>query len=593
MKPFKLLLLAVLSLALSAQAQNLSLKVNKKGKVGFVDQNGKEVIKCQYDHAYPFQDGIAIVNKSGKSGIIDTKGKVRLPLKYTLIQSWGNDLFLVSDGKKFGIVNYRGEFLAKPKYTYISKANRYGKALIVEGGKVKKGSVTIQKAKYGIINSNGDIVIEPKFKGLYEFDVIEETPTEGVEMINNQTIKKVADTYLHLSLGLNKKSYSTLDTLTTDCSHLGFGKKEFPVKPGLLDGNGKVLIKEGTYQRLFMPRNGIVRYVKTKKKKNIWGYHNLRSGTDVDLSNFANSSGEDFSCGDFIGDISPIYDGESWSFINRNGQTLRSGYMSVKYSPATALWAAENATGGWDVFDNSSKEIASLSGYQEILFPDNANGKETYSVKKDNLYGCINREGNIVAPFEYEYASGSKYGIIAVRKNGKWGLISASGGDLISLQYEGVSLPSKLGARQFWVTKSDSLFYHYNLDNERLSSVGYSKVSDFINGLAFVVPIDLKVEETQVNRAQLLPPNSPKSKLNSFNFSKRDVDFGYLIDTNDVQVFDLPFSTFYMDAVREAVGERSSRVFNEKEKKNILLKVTQSNRSYDLKSTIGEEEWSY
>ena len=66
-----------------------------------------------------------------------------------------------------------------------------------------------------------------------------------------------------------------------------------------------------------------------------------------------------------------------------------------------------------------------------------------------------------------------------------------------------------------------------------------------------------------------------------------------LIDTNDVQVFDLPFSTFYMDAVREAVGERSSRVFNEKEKKNILLKVTQSNRSYDLKSTIGEEEWSY
>lgn len=79
----KILMVASVTFACVAQAQDLTIHVNKKGKVGFVDKNGAEVIKCAYESAYPFSGGYAIVTKSGKSGIIDERGKVVLPLKYT------------------------------------------------------------------------------------------------------------------------------------------------------------------------------------------------------------------------------------------------------------------------------------------------------------------------------------------------------------------------------------------------------------------------------------------------------------------------------------------------------------------------------
>ena len=58
------------------QAQNLKIHVNKKGKVGFIDQNGTEIIKCEFESAYPFENGYAIVSKSKKYGIIEPTNKV-------------------------------------------------------------------------------------------------------------------------------------------------------------------------------------------------------------------------------------------------------------------------------------------------------------------------------------------------------------------------------------------------------------------------------------------------------------------------------------------------------------------------------------
>lgn len=42
----KILMVASVTFACVAQAQDLTIHVNKKGKVGFVDKNGAEVIKC-------------------------------------------------------------------------------------------------------------------------------------------------------------------------------------------------------------------------------------------------------------------------------------------------------------------------------------------------------------------------------------------------------------------------------------------------------------------------------------------------------------------------------------------------------------------
>lgn len=57
----KLLFYASVLFACSAQAQDLTIHVDKKGKVGFVDKNGSEVIKCAYESAYPFSEGYALL----------------------------------------------------------------------------------------------------------------------------------------------------------------------------------------------------------------------------------------------------------------------------------------------------------------------------------------------------------------------------------------------------------------------------------------------------------------------------------------------------------------------------------------------------
>ena len=70
MKKYSLLFLFVIALSVKGYSQDLKISVNKKGKVGFVDNKGQEVIKCQYESAQPFKDGVAIVVKSGKCGMI-------------------------------------------------------------------------------------------------------------------------------------------------------------------------------------------------------------------------------------------------------------------------------------------------------------------------------------------------------------------------------------------------------------------------------------------------------------------------------------------------------------------------------------------
>ena len=56
--------------------------VSLKGKAGFIDKSGKEVIPLIYDEAVAFSEGLATVELNGKNGFINRKGEVVIPLKY-------------------------------------------------------------------------------------------------------------------------------------------------------------------------------------------------------------------------------------------------------------------------------------------------------------------------------------------------------------------------------------------------------------------------------------------------------------------------------------------------------------------------------
>jgi hypothetical protein len=576
----QLLCLAGLVLSMNVQAQELKIHVDKKGKIGYVDQDGNEVIKCQYESAQPFNDGIAIVTKGGKSGIIDTKGTVLLPLKYTQIFPWNKNLYLIKSGKLMGLANHEGKVVLPAKYSLISRPNCYGKALIALGGKATpiNKKTYMAKAKYGIINVNGDILVEAKYKGLYEFAF------DGKNL-----------TQLHEGKTLSFSNHITTDTLITDCSYLGFSGNSFGSNnAGIMDGNGKEILKPGLYNIVMQPQSGMVRYYNTTKKQTICGYHNLNTGKGFEAAKF-DSKFLDINFwthGDFIGEIAPV-NGSSWSFINNSGTTVRTGYSSLKHSIASGLWAAKNNTGTWDVFDDYNRDVASLSGYEEIEFPSFKEDKQIFSVKKDGKFGCITRSGDIKVPFEFEKAYGNIYDIIAVLKDGKWGIVSPENSELIPTAYAGIVFPSERNAKHLWVTKDDSLFYHYNLQTNQIATTGYKRVDNFKDGIAHVAPTDMIVDNTPLNRAQLFIPNADKTAIDNIDASKNIDKFGYLINENDEVLMDIPVSVAYKELIVKEIQKRNGRALTSMEKKNILLEATRENRSYDLNATLSKDEWNY
>ena len=50
------------------------IKIKRDGKYGYIDNKGKEVVKCKYDDALGFSDGLSAVKLNGYWGYVDRKG---------------------------------------------------------------------------------------------------------------------------------------------------------------------------------------------------------------------------------------------------------------------------------------------------------------------------------------------------------------------------------------------------------------------------------------------------------------------------------------------------------------------------------------
>lgn len=575
----KLLFYASVLFACSAQAQDLTIHVDKKGKVGFVDKNGSEVIKCAYESAYPFSEGYAIVTKSGKSGIIDETGKLVLPLKYTSITPWNKSLYLITSGKVKGLASHDGKIVLPANYSFISKPNCYGKALIALGGKLTSYQKTqyMLNAKYGIIDGNGSVLVTPKYKGIHEFSY----DTKGI---------------IPYYVGMRVKAviHALNDTLTTDCKYIGFNNNAFDIAGcGIMNEEGKEILKMGLYDQLMLPQNGMVRYYITKKKETVCGYHNLDTAQGFIVAKFNNAIADIkfWTHGDFDGDIAPV-NGETWSFVDKSGNVVRKGYKKLKHS-LTGEWAALNASEKWDVFTGSNQDIASLSNYDDINFPMVKDDQKVFSVKKNSLYGAVSFDGKEVIPFKYDYIISNDYDVLAVKKDSLWGAYTATGKEIIPTAYQSIMLPGERGVQDFWVMKADSLYYHFNTLTQKLSNAGYEAATNFHNGISHARPAGMTVENSEVNRAQLFIPNADHNNIASANPEKQKNKFGYIVDVNDQVLFDLPVSTGYVATVVDWLKKQGNRKLTEAEKKNILLYSTRENRSYDLNSVLDEDEWNY
>ena len=566
-------------LATSVHAQELSITTNKKGKVGFADRNGNVVIKCQYESALPFTDGISIVTKSGKQGMIDESGRTLVKTSYDKVAPWGEGLFLLQKGKKFGLSDRNGKLVLKLKYTHISDPNCYQKAWVSKDGKLKKhySKSYMNGAKLGIIDARGTELVAPKYKGIFEFskDAQAEPFHEG-KMLNNS--------YLFVE-----------DTLMTDCSFLGFNKEDDETEgAGLMDGMGKELVKIGTYDHILKPENDMARYYHYKKKHTEYGYINVRTGKKLEIgkvkSRIANMN--EFTHGDFRGETALVH-GTEWAFIDRDGKAVRSGYKDFRNDKVSGYWVGQNAKGVFEVYNEKCDPVPALYGSDDILFPKTTDDKLVFGVKRQGKYGILDATGNVLLPFEYDAMSANELDFMTVVKGDKCGVFSATDGLVVPVRFTQHINASERNAKHFWVRQTDSLYYHFDVAKQKLGPKGYKYISsNFTDGIALAMPPKVALEDSPINRAQLYEPNT-KEAIRAVDAQKDIEYFGYIINTDDQELMDLPVSLLYVQRVLDELKKYGDKPITPWIKKNILLEVTQPNRSYDLNSVISESEWNY
>lgn len=120
-------------------------RVDKNGKIGFINKKGEVVIPLKYDDALDFKDGIvavAVGDKFGKFGFIDKTGKETVPLKYPL----GLD----KDGYYYD--NVKKEHVSDGTTISLAEEFGYGKPFAIV-------SLSGDDTNYGMLNRKGEIVI--------------------------------------------------------------------------------------------------------------------------------------------------------------------------------------------------------------------------------------------------------------------------------------------------------------------------------------------------------------------------------------------------------------------------------------------------
>lgn len=194
------------------------LKVQKDGKYGLINLEGKELLACTQDEIKPIEGtkSVYITTIDGKKGLVDNMGKIIIENKYqeitSLTNQYENGFIVKNDQGKYGVINYNKTIALQEKYDEIK--NVYGNEMYV----VK------ELETYKIVNTKGEKFLENKFEEVKEINL-------------NDIIIKTNGKYGVVNVNGEEKLPAIYDDLTYAFSDYYIAKKEN--KYGIVDINNE------------------------------------------------------------------------------------------------------------------------------------------------------------------------------------------------------------------------------------------------------------------------------------------------------------------------------------------------------------------
>ncbi len=355
-----------------------TLKVQKDGKYGLIDIDGKEILPCEYDNISTLKqvkDSI-VVNKGNQVGLVNSSGKTIIPTEYVEIQAIKNDSrngYIVKNAdSKYGVINADGDAVLECKFDAIKNIKDNKNYIVNEAGTWK------------VLSENGAIYLEGKV-------------ASAEDMSNGNVIVEENDKYGIINLQVETRipaEYEDLEPLFDDKY---IAKKDG--KYGIININNDVLLD---YKYTDIVYNGSVEYLKAKNENGTYDYYTK----DISMKFTA---GEETSLPNgFIA----IKVGTDVKYYNYK---LEEKVNKDVYTTNTLFVKKEN--GKYGFVDKDGKVVV------EIKYDDATEQNDCgyVAVKKDGKWGAIDQEGNIIVEPKYNLDNNESIDFI-----GKWHICADS-----------------------------------------------------------------------------------------------------------------------------------------------------------------------
>ena len=409
-------------------------------KWGVIDNTGNTVIEPSYDEMIQIPNNKKAVfictydvnydNNTYKTKVINEKNQ-EIYKGYELVEPidnfnsnnefWYEDNVLrVKKDGKYGLINLNGKEILKPEYEEIASL------------KGTKGAIQIKKdGKYGISDTTGKVVIKTECKEIktskeikHGFIVLNDEDKYGY--ITQTGEKLIAPIYEEL----------IIMTLGND-TYLKYKKEN---QFGIINLNNNIIIPNN-YDDIKIESGKDMYIVKTD---NTWSV--IDKDEKKILENYQ--------------DINYAFDNnyivkkdDKYSIINTDKEKKVTEYSSIIYRKEAGIIECENSNNiNTKILNKEFKQIAegiityvdynnyyfrikTAEGFKYYTFTgeernntDLLTNNTLFLSKKDNKYGFVDKQGNVVVEYIYDDATEqNEYGFVAVKKDGLWGSLDKEG----------------------------------------------------------------------------------------------------------------------------------------------------------------------
>lgn len=229
---------------------NGMIRIYKGGKYGFINTEGKLIIRPRFQSTLNFSNDRAAVSTEGeKWGFIDASGQFVIPVQFDDVKSFNGERACVAINnneniEKWGVIDIKGDYIVELNYDNIYQfKDGYAKVRINEKGRGE-----------GIIDLNGKVIIECQY-GINGHGI------HYPWFINDVILLKIYDKSSRLLLKNSKgKTVKELNDFTSGKLAQITNKLEwlpyFIVinkggKKGMIDTDGNILIK-ANYDTIYL-----------------------------------------------------------------------------------------------------------------------------------------------------------------------------------------------------------------------------------------------------------------------------------------------------------------------------------------------------